>query len=70
MSRFLRFILIAYEPMAARHMLVDGQLVRPAAAVPATMPKPRVVEFSACIDIGARLRRPSTMSDGLTSLAV
>lgn len=70
MSRFLRFILVAYAPMAARHMLLDGLPFRPAAALPATTPKRRVAEFSACIDIGGRLRRPSIMSDGLNSLAV
>lgn len=70
MSRFLRFLLTAYAPLAARHMLVDGQCLLPAVRHPATKPQVRPAEFSACIDIGGRLRHPSTMSEGLTSLAV
>ncbi len=70
MSRFLRLLIVAYAPLAARHMLVDAVPFRPAAALRVPPPKPCVVEFSACIDIGGRLRRPSTMSGGLTSLAL
>jgi hypothetical protein len=28
MSRFLRFLLVSYAPMAARHALVDAQWIR------------------------------------------
>ncbi|MEO5558227.1 MAG: hypothetical protein ABIO49_00945 [Dokdonella sp.] len=70
MSPFLRFLLAAYAPLAARHMLVDAQPFRSVAALPVLPPKLGVVEFSACIDIGASLRRNSSASEGLTSLAV
>ncbi|MEO7325991.1 MAG: hypothetical protein ABIW82_14300 [Dokdonella sp.] len=70
MSRFLRFLLTAYAPLAARHMLVDGLSFRPAAASPSRTPRPRVAEFSTCIDIGGRLWRASGLGEDLTSLAV
>lgn len=70
MSRFLRFLLSWYAPMAARHMLVEGRCLRPTVRHSVTKPGSRHAEFSACIDIGGRLRQPSATSDGLTSLAV
>lgn len=70
MSPFLRFLLAAYAPLAARHMLADAQPFRSAAALPAPPPRLGGVEFSACIHIGGSLRRNSNASEGLTSLAV
>lgn len=70
MPRFLRFLLAAYAPLAARHLLVDGPPSWRTARPAATKSPPRIAEFSARIDIGSRLRHPASMSDGRTSLAV
>ena len=45
MSRFLRFLLTAYAPLAARHMLVDGLSSYPAAGMTATKAKPCAADF-------------------------
>jgi hypothetical protein len=65
MSRFLRFLLASYAPMAARHAMFDAQWIRPQ--------RRREVRASDCakqasIDIGGGSRHLSDACDDLDSL--
>jgi hypothetical protein len=69
MSRFLRFLLASYAPMAARHAMFDAQWIRPQArgAARAAAKKSGSAE-QASIDIGGDPRHSSDACDDLDSL--
>jgi hypothetical protein len=69
MSRFLRFLLASYAPMAARHAMFDAQWIRPQPrnAARAAANKPACAK-QASVDIGGGSRRLSDACDDLDSL--
>ena len=68
MSRFLHFLLAAYAPLAARHLLVDGQSTRPVAA--RAVSERDVAQRTRGVDIGSEGCCAVDACDDLSSLAV
>jgi hypothetical protein len=71
MSRFLHFLLAAYAPLAARHLLVERVSTRPVAGRAARAASARdVAQRVRGVDIGSEGRCTADACDDLSSLAV